>query len=571
MHRPITRYLASLALMFVTLGAQAQLPSAPDAAAISDYLKAQQAKAQPKAPAPQQVRPQQPAPANSQPASDVFGAQLFTGAFANQGPVQFNTDYAVAIGDQVQIRLWGGFEYDATLSVDPQGNIFIPNLGPVKVQGVRNADLQRVVESAVRQVFRSNVQCYASLAAAQAVRVFVGGSVVRPGLYQGTSMDSLLHYLDQAGGIDPERGSFLSVHIKRGETLRQRVNLYDFLLRGAMPLVQFADGDVIFVTPRQSVVRVSGLVENAKRFEFSAGSYSVAELAQLARPRAEATHVRVLRNTGPVRNTEYYPLEDAASVILQSGDALEFTADKKPGTITVRVEGEHDSAQEYVLPYGTRLGELIGRIRYTERADAASLQLYRQSVKTRQKALLETSLRSLESAALTARSGTSDEARLRKEEADLLLQWVERARQIEPSGQVQIASAAARNELPLENGDILRIPARDGLVLVSGEVLFPNAIAFDENLSTTDYILRAGGYTQNADASRIIVARRDGSFAEASVSSGWFGRSSPNVDMRPGDEVLVLPRIDVKSRQIAKDLTQILYQIAVSAKVVFGL
>jgi protein involved in polysaccharide export with SLBB domain len=571
MHRPITRYLASLALMLATLGAQAQFQSAPDAAAISDYLKAQQAQAQSKAPAPQQVRPQQPAAAKAQPASDVFGAQLFTGAFANQGPVQFNTDYAVAIGDQVQIRLWGGFEYDATLSVDPQGNIFIPNLGPVKVQGVRNADLQRVVESAVRQVFRSNVQCYASLAAAQAVRVFVGGNVVRPGLYQGTSMDSLLHYLDQAGGIDPERGSFLSVHIKRGETLRQSVNLYDFLLRGSMPLVQFADGDVIFVAPRQSVVRVSGLVENAKRFEFSAGSYSVAELAQLARPRAEATHVRVLRNTGAVRNTEYYPLEAAASVILQNGDALEFTADKKPGTITVRVEGEHDSAQEYVLPYGTRLGELIGRIRYTERADAASLQLYRQSVKTRQKALLETSLRSLESAALTARSGTSDEARLRKEEADLLLQWVERARQIEPSGQVQIASAAARNELPLENGDILRIPARDGLVLVSGEVLFPNAIAFDENLSTTDYILRAGGYTQNADASRIIVARRDGSFAEASVSTGWFSSSSANVEMRPGDEVLVLPRIDVKSRQIAKDLTQILYQIAISAKVVLGL
>lgn len=31
---------------------------------------------------------------------------------------------------------------------------------------------------------------------------------------------------------------------------------------------------------------------------------------------------------------------------------LQFTADKKPGTITVRVEGEHNSAQEYVLPYG---------------------------------------------------------------------------------------------------------------------------------------------------------------------------------------------------------------------------
>ncbi|MDQ7990028.1 MAG: polysaccharide biosynthesis/export family protein [Candidatus Dactylopiibacterium sp.] len=503
--------------------------------------------------------------------SDVFGTRLFTGYFANQGPVQFNSDYSIAVGDKVQIRLWGGFEYDTTLVVDPQGNVFVPNLGPLKLQGVRNADLQRVVESAVRKVFRANVQCYASLAAAQAVRVYVGGFVSRPGLYQGTSMDSLLHYLDQAGGIDAERGSFLAVQIKRAGAVRSEINLYDFLLKGEMPLVQFADGDVIFVTPRQNVVKVDGLVENAKRFEFSKGRFSVAELAELARPRADATHVRVVRNTGAVRNTEYYALEQASSVVLQNGDELEFTADKKPGTISVRVEGEHISAQEYVLPYGARLGELIHRIQLTPRSDIESLQLYRPSVRLRQKALLNTSLRSLETAALTARSGTSDEARLRKEEADLLLQWIERAKKIEPAGQVMIAQSKERDELSLENGDVLRIPPRDGLVLVSGEVMFPNAIAFDSVLNTSDYIQRAGGYTQNADVSRLIVAHRDGSYSEGGTSSGWFGSSSRNVEMRPGDEVLVLPRIDVKSRQIAKDLTQILYQMAVSAKIVFGL
>ena len=42
---------------------------------------------------------------------------------------------------------------------------------------------------------------YASLAAAQPVRIFVSGFVRRPGLYGGTSLASLLHYLDQAGGV----------------------------------------------------------------------------------------------------------------------------------------------------------------------------------------------------------------------------------------------------------------------------------------------------------------------------------------------------------------------------------
>ncbi len=513
--------------------------------------------------------------------SDIFGANLFTGAFARQGTTQFNPDYAVAVGDRIQLRLWGGFEYEAILVVDPKGNIFLPHVGPVRVLGVRNEDLQRVVEASVRKVFRANVYSYASLAAAQPVRVYVSGFVHRPGLYSGTSMDSLLHYLDQAGGIDPERGSFLRVEVKRGESVRASVNLYNFLLEGVLPLIQFADGDVIFVTPRQNTVKVSGLAENAKRFEFNDEVRTVADLITLAKPLAQATHVRVVRNTGTIRNVEYFPLEEAAQIRLENGDELDFTADKKPGTITVRVEGEHLSPQEYVLPYGTRLGYLVDRIEYSERSDAASIQLFRRSVKERQKKMLQAALKSLESAALTARSGTSDEARLRKDEADLILQWVERARQVEPTGQVLIAESERRNELLLENGDILRVPTRDGLVLVSGEVLFPNAIAYDAGMKLRDYIRHAGGYTQNANASRLIIAHRDGSFSEGDPSEGqaadagyFWWRERPVIGIskiRPGDEILVLPRIDVKSRQIAKDLTQILYQIAVSTKVIVGL
>jgi protein involved in polysaccharide export with SLBB domain len=503
--------------------------------------------------------------------SDVFGANLFTGAFAKQGATQFNPDYAVAVGDKIQLRFWGAFELDAQVTVDPKGNIFLPNAGPVMVMGVRNQDLQRVVESAAAKVFRTNVNSYASLAAAQPVRIFVSGYVNRPGMYGGTSMDSLLHYLDQAGGIDPERGSFLSVQVKRGATTRATINLYDFLLNGTAPLIQLSDGDVILVTSRQHTIKVSGLVENARRFEFTDNKRTIAELEKLAKPKAIATHVRVIRNTGAVKNIEYFALAESNKVTLQDGDELEFTADKKPGTITVRIEGEHQSPQEYVLPYGARMGDLLAQIKYSDRSDKESLQLFRLSVKERQKLMLQTALKSLETAALTARSGTSDEARLRKDEADLILQWVERAKKIEPTGQVVIAQAESRNTLLLESGDILRVPVKDGLVLVSGEVLFPNAVAFEKKLSLDDYVRRAGGYTQNADSARIVVARRDGSYAEANGDKGFFSLGGSDVVVRAGDEVLVLPKIEVKSRQIWKDMTQIIYQIAISAKVIIGL
>ena len=162
---------------------------------------------------------------------------------------------------------------------------------------------------------------------------------------------------------------------------------------------------------------------------------------------------------------------------------------------------------------------------------------------------------------LTARSGTTEEAQLRKEEAALVLQWVERAKKIEATGQTLISKSKARDDLLLENGDVLRVPVKDGLVLVSGEVLFPNAIAFDQGMRLKDLIQQAGGFSQNADTSRIIIAHRDGSFSD--------GRKDGTV--QAGDEIMVLPKVDFKTRQFAKDVFQVLYQIAISAKVVLGL
>lgn len=495
-------------------------------------------------------------------ASRVFGSQLFTGAFANQAATDFNAEYAINVGDTINVRLWGGYNFQAPLTVDAQGNIFLPNVGPVNLLGVRNADLQRRVEQAVATVFRSNVSVYASLAAAQPVRVFVSGFVNRPGAYAGTSMDSILHYLDQAGGIDPDRGSFLNVEVKRGNYVRARVNLYDFLLYGNMPQVQLANGDVIFVAPRQSTTDVSGLAENGNIFEFDGGEISLARLSEYARPKPDATHVRVTRSAGAVRNTEYYPLSEAASIFIADGDRVAFTADKRPGTIAVRVEGEHDGPQEFVLPYGSRLGDVMAQIQFNDRSAGNNIQLFRTSVRERQKEALDTSLRALEKAALTARSGTSDEARLRKDEADLLLRFVDRASKIEPKGQVAIAQAADRSSLLLENGDIIVIPSRDGLVLVNGEVLFPNALTYDSANRVEDYIEQAGGFT-NKGSSRIVILHQDGSYSQAS------GRSRDIV--QAGDQIMVLPKIDTKGRQIFKELTQILYQVAVSAGVVLGL
>jgi hypothetical protein len=97
--------------------------------------------------------------------------------------------------------------------------------------------------------------------------------------------------------------------------------------------------------------------------------------------------------------------------------------------------------------------------------------------------------------------------------------------------------------LTSSGGSTVLVPVKDGLMLVGGEVLFPNTIAFEQKLSVQDYIQRAGGYTQNADLSRVVGAHRDVIFDEA--IDGIF--SGSKVQVRAGDHILVLPKVDMKS------------------------
>ncbi|WP_039754604.1 polysaccharide biosynthesis/export family protein, partial [Chromobacterium haemolyticum] len=112
----------------------------------------------------------------------MFGSQLFGGAFRNSAGQGFNPNYQLSIGDRIALRLWGAFNFDAQLLVDPQGNIFIPNIGPVPVAGIRNGELNAAVSNQVRRVYKANVNVYAALDIAQPVKVFVTGFVKQPGL-----------------------------------------------------------------------------------------------------------------------------------------------------------------------------------------------------------------------------------------------------------------------------------------------------------------------------------------------------------------------------------------------------
>lgn len=131
-----------------------------------------------------------------------------------------------------------------------------------------------------------------------ASKVYVTGFVRNPGLYGGVTSDSLLNYLIKAGGVDPERGSYVDIVVKRGNRVRSNVNLYDFLLNGKLGLSQFADGDTIIVGPRQHTFSVQGDVFNSYDFEFRESSIPVTEALSWARPKLARLTLRLCVNRG---------------------------------------------------------------------------------------------------------------------------------------------------------------------------------------------------------------------------------------------------------------------------------
>lgn len=490
-----------------------------------------------------------------------FGANLFTGGFRGAMGEGLNPAYQVKPGDQVTVRAWGAIELDRALPVDAQGNIFLPGIGPINIEGQSSQEVDNSVRRAITSVYSDNVEVYTNLQGVQPVALFVTGNVENPGRYAGTPNDSLLYFLDQAGGIDQDLGSYRQIHIKRNNETIANVDLYDFLLTGSIPRPQFRDGDTIVVEERGPAIAVTGDVHREHRYELKGDQLSGAEILNLARTQSGVSHVllRGDRDDGPVAS--YFPLDLFAGQTVRSGDEVMFSSDKRSETIVVEVEGSYYGPSRYALPRDARLNELLDAIAVPESMTAVqSISLQRESVRRQQQQSLEDSLRRLETTYLSAPSSTNEEARVRAQEAELIQDFVSRARELEPSGRLVVASRNGIADIRLQDGDVITIPEISDSVLISGEVVVPQAAVYQPGMSVMDYIESAGGFTNRADDDQILLVRQNGAVINARSSA-----------LRPGDEILVMPAAPTHNLQLASTLTQILYQIAVATRVAVDL
>ncbi len=514
----------------------------------------------PGAAAPTAALPERDAQASSGP--QPFGANLFLGNFLKQRDDGLNPEYIVMPGDRVAVYTWGTVELSEVFVVDGQGNIFLPEVGPVRLAGVANADLTATVEKALGRIYTRNFGVYTNLITTAPVAVYVTGGVTRPGRYAGVPSDSILFFLDQAGGIDPSLGSYRDIVVLRRGAELAAVDLYDFIRDGVLPEVQFADGDTILVRARGPVVEVTGDVATPALIELDKTPFLGEDVLQIIPATARATEVTITGLRGRQPFAETMSIERLRVTPLGPGDSIEVRDDGLRDAILVRLEGEFKGPTLLSVRRGTRLIDLLNHVA-VDRAlsNLEAIHLRRPEVARAQKRSIEDSLFRLERSALLALSNTNVEADIRLKEAELLKSFLERARLIQPLGRIVTSREGKLYNMRLEDGDVVVIPKLTNVIRVGGEVHMNQALIYEPALRVSDYIEQAGGFSPRADRDRIIILH-----ADASVSI-----TDDDARVRPGDEVLVAPRIDTKILQNTIDLTSVIYQIAVAAAVVLSL
>ena len=517
--------------------------------------------------------------ANDGTIAPLYGTGLFTGAFAGAS-IAANANYVVQAGDTINVNTFGNVSLNVVGRVNDDGKLFLPVIGPVTVAGVARSQLNGVLQAAVASVY-TGTQVYADILQSGAVGVFVTGLISRPGRYIGSPGDSPLYYLDKAGGIDGLRGSYRDILIRHADGRPDgHVDLYAFLARGEIGRGRLGDGDTIVVQPRGPLVVVTGRALNAYAFELkpllgnemardmqagladgiNGAGQQVQDLAKPNLRLVTGAYVRSVRNKQ--ETAVYLPVQQFPAVSLGEGDHVEFRSDTVPETIRVTVQASLAVPSVYVVSRTATMRDVLGRLPQSDPvAEVRSAYVLRPSVAIEQKKLIEAGLLRLQADAFAARSLSPSAQAGQASNAELVERFVAAARQVVPDGKIAVFRDGRFDDIRLEDGDVVVVPNHSDVVLVAGEVLNPGAFAHHGQLRIRDYINDAGGFTHAADRGRYVLHKPNGTARVV----------DKNALPEPGDEILIVPEVRGQTFQLIKDISTLLFQIALSTATVLRL
>lgn len=282
-------------------------------------------------------------------------------------------------------------------------------------------------------------------------------------------------------------------------------------------------------------------------------------------------------------------LQDYDHLIVRPIPELEFGQ-------TATISGEVMFPGTYPIRRGETLSSVIERAGgYTERAYLKGAVFTRESAKTVQQRRMDQLVKQIEEAILVdtdqALGGALDQETAQTQQMALQAkrEILSRIRAVRIDGRVVIRLASlddfkgSKYDLELEEGDQLLIPETPGVVTIVGEVFNPTAILYEKERTVSYYLRRVGGLTKEADKKQLSIINADGSVisnaqrrpgkvAWDSESNQWFFGGFMNIELDPGDTIVVPRKMDrffwIK---FTRDITQILFQTAVAAGVVLAL
>lgn len=404
----------------------------------------------------------------------MFGRDIFNNKNLSFEPVMniaTPQNYVLGPGDQLIIDIYGASQESMKLTVSPEGDVTIPDYGPVHVSGLTVSAAQSRIRSKVGSYYEES-DIRATLGQTRTISVNVMGEVRVPGTYSLSAFATVFHALYRAGGIS-DLGTLRNIKVFRQGRLISVIDVYEFILNGRLAgNVRLADNDVIQVGPYDAIVDINGQVKRPMAYEMRKGE-SLSTLLKYSggfTGEAYKQSLRVQRKNGKMKSVFNVDEFDWAGFKVEDGDAVEVEQ------ILDRYENMVEVKGAVFRPGMYQLGEKVHSVRtLVERADGLTEE------------------------AMTSRAVM---------------------RRMKPNRTQEVLSInlegimnGTEADVPLRNEDVLFIPTlaeHQNLrtLTVVGEVVFPGTYEYADNMTVEDIILQAGGLTDRASTVKVDVSRR---------------------------------------------------------------
>lgn len=405
----------------------------------------------------------------------VFGMDVFQNKYLNFEPslnIATPKDYQVGPGDQIVIDVWGASEQNYQMYVSPEGNIIIPGIGPIYLNGLSMEKAEARIFARLKTIYStlgSQTFAQVSLGQIRSIKVSIVGEVVNPGTYTLSSLSTAFSALYAAGGPS-EMGSLRSIQVYRSGKNVGTLDAYNFLIKGESVNIKLEDQDILLVKPYVNRVAITGQVKRPAYYEL-VGDESFAQLVEFAggyTPKAYTQTFTVRRNMANSRTVLTIYSDKISAFILQGGDEINVGEIVNLFENRIRVEGAVNHPDEFQYLDGMQL------------ADALSLAGGLRSDAFLDKGLI---LRQQKDYSLTSISFNP-------------------SRVIDGSERIELASE-----------DVIRIQSvydlrENYFITISGEVNLAGRIPYVAGMTVADLIYISNGFKETAARSQVEVARR---------------------------------------------------------------